>query len=82
MPNAICLICNREMVKGGGCDDYTLVEANGKKHKRVPVAEGIDHCGDCNAGSGNIHHEGCDQERCPACGGQLISCRCKLEIVI
>ncbi len=36
-------------------------------------------CHDCGIEntSGNIHHCGCDIERCPACGNQLISCDCK-----
>ena len=37
-------------------------------------------CHDCNIvnGRGNVHHGGCDVERCPACGEQLISCDCKV----
>jgi len=33
-------------------------------------------CHDCNIVNklGNIHHFGCDIERCPICGGQLIGC--------
>jgi hypothetical protein len=35
-------------------------------------------CHDCSAefGNGNVHHVGCDMERCPvpSCGGQFISC--------
>jgi hypothetical protein len=33
-------------------------------------------CRDCMASDGNFHHPGCDQEECPKCRGQLISCGC------
>jgi hypothetical protein len=38
-------------------------------------------CHDCKAIKGQIHLEGCDMERCPKCGGQLITCTCNAEIV-
>lgn len=40
-------------------------------------------CHDCNIVNkkGNIHHLGCDMERCPKCKGQLISCRCNKMIL-
>lgn len=31
-------------------------------------------CHDCDAKVGELHQLGCDMERCPVCGGQLISC--------
>jgi len=31
-------------------------------------------CHDCNIKHGGYHHHGCDVERCPICGQQLISC--------
>lgn len=34
-------------------------------------------CGDCGALPGQPHLWGCDLERCPVCGGQLISCSCR-----
>ena len=36
-------------------------------------------CHDCGVTKGEYHKDGCDVERCPRCGGQLISCDCKQE---
>jgi hypothetical protein len=33
-------------------------------------------CHDCAAIKGELHGLHCDCERCPACGGQMISCAC------
>jgi hypothetical protein len=36
-------------------------------------------CSSCGVTSGEIHHTGCYLERCPACGGQAMSCRCAYQ---
>lgn len=37
-------------------------------------------CPDCRVASGGYHHPGCNMERCPRCGLQLISCSCDVAL--
>lgn len=39
-------------------------------------------CHDCGVKEGQIHKFGCDMERCPCCGKQLISCDCFEDITL
>jgi hypothetical protein len=36
-------------------------------------------CHDCGVREGQLHEPGCDMERCPFCGRQLITCGCAYE---
>ena len=36
-------------------------------------------CRDCGCSAGDLHEPFCTMERCPFCGGQLVSCRCIVE---
>ena len=37
-------------------------------------------CHDCGCEEGELHELGCDMERCPFCGEQLISCACSINL--
>ena len=78
--NAVCDICKKEMTPNNSGCWSTLVDKDGKKYKRVKYGdEGGDTstpCPDCNTKAFGYHHFGCDNERCPVCGGQMIGCDC------
>lgn len=46
-----------------------------------PDADWKHKCGDCGRSEGQYHAENCDIERCPKCGGQLLSCDCEFKRV-
>jgi len=76
MPYAICHYCGERMNPGVGCSKETY-ERHDEKVNRVPFLPLDDEkCHDCNVTNGQLHHPGCDMERCPFCGGQAISCGC------
>ena len=81
---AKCEYCNKDMLKANGCIRVPI-KHNGKEYEPIKVGDPGDwlygwdenaRCGDCGAKVGNFHHPGCDNERCPVCGLQLISCDC------
>ncbi len=71
---ARCEVCGQDMEISDGCTVKDIF-IRGTKHQRIPCTE--EQCSECNAIMGKYHHWGCDQEICPVCGLQLISCDCE-----
>lgn len=71
---AICTFCAQEMGNGVGCTTVTVEYPDNLVLPSIINTDSI--CHDCKAPPHCYHHNGCDMERCPRCGGQLISCGC------
>ncbi len=72
---AVCDDCGKEMALGSGCTQQTvLVHGANILRLRYGSESSLPFCHDCNVAAGQVHHLGCDVERCPVCGKQLISC--------
>jgi rRNA maturation endonuclease Nob1 len=75
---AICDDCKQDMLEADGCT-WPKIKIGKRVYQRgvSDWCEPEGRCHDCGAKFGKTHHFGCDEERCPACGGQMITCDCK-----
>ena len=75
---SVCEDCNKEMLDVDTCDMTKVIVDGEELDRNTEYFDVNERCHDCNILNkpGNLHHLGCDMERCPKCKGQLISCNC------
>jgi hypothetical protein len=61
------------------CTKTTILTSDGREIERNSTYfDNNERCHDCGIVNekGNVHHLGCDMERCPLCKSQMLGCGC------
>lgn len=78
----VCELCHQNLQAAEGCIPHTIVPDARRAFSPIPFGDEREgwkriglrppgRCRDCNAKLGELHHPGCDIERCPVCAVSL-----------
>jgi hypothetical protein len=74
--NDCCRVANGWSSEISAAQIHATYWIKGVEHGRICHDSEVERCSDCGVEAGQLHVPGCEQERCPACQGQVISCEC------
>jgi hypothetical protein len=67
--------CRPDPITIGG-EDFEPIRWGDEREIKTKARPVHFNCSDCDTPPGGVHHPGCCVERCPACLGQALGCRC------
>jgi hypothetical protein len=81
MSDRECYYCKRTDHFEESCVSRLKIGDEIYERSTLNFEEPSGYCNDCGVEHGGYHHDNCDVETCPKCGGQFFSCDCGWMVI-